>query len=83
MVKGRVAPPKCLFRVATETGQDQCTLIEQSAHLVLVFANTTQLYNLLIINLAIALHDVYMQLRYTMCMISLLSSSASVASYIA
>ena len=36
MVKGRVAPPKCLFRVATQTKKDQYTLTEQSAHLVLL-----------------------------------------------
>ena len=32
MVKGRVTPPKCLFHVATQTEKDQCTLIEQPAH---------------------------------------------------
>ena len=31
MVKGRVAPPKCLFYVAIYT--ERYTLIEQSAHL--------------------------------------------------
>ena len=36
MVKGRVAPPKCLFHVATQIEKDQYTLIEQSAHLVLL-----------------------------------------------
>ena len=36
MVKGRVAPPKCLLHVATQTKIDWCTLIEQSAHLVLL-----------------------------------------------
>ena len=41
MVKGRVAPPKCLFHVATQAEKDRYTLIEQSAHLVLVFTSTT------------------------------------------
>ena len=36
MVKGRVAPPKCLFPVANQIKKDQYTLIEQSAHLVLL-----------------------------------------------
>ena len=36
MVKGRVAPPKCLFYVATQTVKDQYTPIEQSVHLVLL-----------------------------------------------
>ena len=36
MVNGRVAPPKYLFRVATQTEKDRYTLIEQSAHLVLI-----------------------------------------------
>ena len=34
MVKGRVATPKCLFHIATQSEKDQYTLIEQSAHLV-------------------------------------------------
>ena len=61
MVKGRVAPPKCLFHVVTQTENDQYTLIEQSAHLVLKleFTNTTQLYDQLIIRLTIVLHDVH------------------------
>ena len=32
----RVAPPKALFHVATQTEKDRYTLIEQSAHLVLL-----------------------------------------------
>ena len=36
MVKGRVALPKCLFHVATQTVKDQYTLIEQSPHLVVL-----------------------------------------------
>ena len=36
MVKGRVAPPKCLFRVATQIEKDRYTLIEQSTQLVLL-----------------------------------------------
>ena len=46
MVKGKVAPPRCLFHVATQI-EDQYTLIEQSAHLMLklAFTNTIQLYN--------------------------------------
>ena len=50
MVKGRVAPPKCLFHIATCT-KNRYTLIEQSTHLVmlkLAYTNTavtTQLYN--------------------------------------
>ena len=45
MVKGRVAPPKFLSHVATQTKKDRYTLIELSAHLVLAFTNTTQVYN--------------------------------------
>ena len=33
---GRVVPAKCLFHIATQTEKDQYTLIEQSAHLVLL-----------------------------------------------
>ena len=43
MVKGRVAPPKCLLYAATEIEKDQYTLTKQSAHLVLLklpFTNT-------------------------------------------
>ena len=36
MVKGRVAPSKCLFHAATQTEKDQYTLIEQSAQLILL-----------------------------------------------
>ena len=36
MVKGRVALPKCLFPVANQIEKDRYTLIEQSAHLVLL-----------------------------------------------
>ena len=36
MVKGRLAPPKCLFHVATQIEKGRYTLIEQSAHLVLL-----------------------------------------------
>ena len=35
MVKGRVAPPNCLFNVATQIEKIKNTLIEQPAHLVL------------------------------------------------
>ena len=45
IVKGRVAPPKCLFHVIW-TEKDKYTLIEQSAHLVLLklaLTNITQL----------------------------------------
>ena len=42
MAKGRVAS---LFHVATQTEKDRYTLIDQSAHLVLAFTSTTQLYN--------------------------------------
>ena len=31
-----VAPPKCLFYIATQIEQDQYILIEQSAHLVML-----------------------------------------------
>ena len=76
MVKCRVAPPKYLFHVTTQTEKDRYTLIEQSAQWVLLkigiyITNTIQLYNY-IISLPIALHNVYMQLRYIMCMILLL-----------
>ena len=50
MVKGRVAPPKCLFYINTQIEKDQYTLIEQSAHTVLLklaFTNTIQLYSYL------------------------------------
>ena len=36
MVKCKVAPPKCLLHVATQIEKDRYTLIEQSAHLVLL-----------------------------------------------
>ena len=45
MVKGRKAPPKYLFHVATQTEKDQYTLTEQSVPLVLAFTSATQLYN--------------------------------------
>ena len=50
MVKGRVAPPKCLFYINTQIEKHQYTLIEQSAHSVLLklaFTNTIQLYSYL------------------------------------
>ena len=43
MVKGGVAPPKCLFHVPTQTEKDQYTLIDQSAHLVLLTISIIQL----------------------------------------
>ena len=67
----RVDPPKCLFHAATEIEKDRYTLIEQSAHLVLLklaFINTIQLYSWLIISLAITVYYVYMQLRYIIIM---------------
>ena len=36
MIKSRVAPPKCLIHIAINTEKEQYTLIEQSAHLVLL-----------------------------------------------
>ena len=36
MVKGKVAPPKCLFHVVTQIEKDRYTLIEQSGHLALL-----------------------------------------------
>ena len=39
-----------------------------------IYYSTIQLYNQLIISLVIAVHDVYMQLRYIICMMLLLSS---------
>ena len=36
MIKSRVAPPKCLIHIATKIEKEQYTLIEQSAHLVLL-----------------------------------------------
>ena len=36
IVKGIVAPPKCLYHVATHIEKDQYTLIEQSAYLILL-----------------------------------------------
>ena len=36
MIKGGVAPPKCLFHVATPTEKDQYTLIVQSPYLDLL-----------------------------------------------
>ena len=48
IVKGREDPPKCLFHDASQI-EDQYTLIEQSAHLVLleigIYYNTIRLYN--------------------------------------
>ena len=80
MANRRVAPPKCLLRVANQIEKDRYTLIEQSAHLILLklaFNNTTQLCNQLIISLAIyvaiTVHDVhiYAVIKYIMCMMSL------------
>ena len=36
MVMGWVAPPKCLLHAATQIEKERYTLIEQSAHLVLL-----------------------------------------------
>ena len=36
MVKGRVAPPKCLYYIDTQIEKDQYTLVEQSTHLILL-----------------------------------------------
>ena len=36
MIKGSVASPKCLLHVTTQIKKDQYTLIEQSAHVVLL-----------------------------------------------
>ena len=47
MVKGMVAPPKCLFYIDTQIEKDQYTLIEQSAHSEQAFINTIQLYSYL------------------------------------
>ena len=44
MIKGRIALPKYLFHV-TKIEKDRFTLIEQSAPIVLLRINTTQLYN--------------------------------------
>ena len=41
MIKGRVAPPKCLFHVATQIEKSIYTLIEQSAHLIIYYHHTT------------------------------------------
>ena len=79
MTKGRLAPPRCLFYVATQI-ENQHTLIEQSAYLALLYkhvhliTNTTQLYNYLIISLAIAFHDVYNTVEVYNVMSSLLSN---------
>ena len=59
-----------MFHVATQTEKDKYTLIEQSTHLhslvkKLAFTITPHSYVIsFIISLAIALNDVYMQLRY-------------------
>ena len=45
MIKGRVALPKYLFHVATQIEKDRFTLIKQSAPIVVLRINTTQLYN--------------------------------------
>ena len=48
MLMGRVALPKCLPYDPTQIEKDQCTIIEQSVHLVLLklaLTNNTQLYN--------------------------------------
>ena len=42
IVKGRVAPPKCLFRAITQIEEDQYTLIEQST--LLAFTLTAYSY---------------------------------------
>ena len=40
MLKGRVAPPKYLFRVATQMEKDRYSLIEQPRHLILLKIET-------------------------------------------
>ena len=64
MVKGKVAPPKCLL--LSPRLKDTYTLIEQSllnSCQKLAFINNIWLYNWFTISLAIAICDVYMQLR--------------------
>ena len=56
MVKCKVVLPKCLLHVATQIEKDRYTLIEQSAHLVLLKIG---IYSYLIISLAIAVLDEY------------------------
>ena len=63
MVKGRVAPQKCSFHVATQT-ENQYTLIDQLTHMVLLK---------FIIILFIALHDVNIAEVYNVYDMSLLS----------
>ena len=69
MIKGKITLPKCLFYAATQIEKDLYTLIEHTANLIslkLRFTKTIQLYNQQIINLPIAIHDVYMKLKYIM-----------------
>ena len=40
MVKGRLAPLKCLFHDSTQIEKDRFTLIEHTAHLILAFTNS-------------------------------------------
>ena len=40
MLKGRVAPPKCLFHVVNQTEKGQYTLTQRSAHLILLKIGT-------------------------------------------
>ena len=44
MVKGRVAPQKYLFHVATQT-ENQYTLIDQSTHMVLLKIYNHSIYS--------------------------------------
>ena len=60
VVKGRVPLPNVCFMLPLKL-KDRYTLIEQLVYQVLLklaFSNSTQLYNQLMINLAVAVHDV-------------------------
>ena len=54
MVMWRVAPPKCLYYIATQIKRSV-----YSNRTVSKYSTSIQLYNQLIISLVIAVHDVY------------------------
>ena len=74
MPKCKVALPKCLFHVTTQIEKYSNRTISTFGLVTKSpFTYTMQLYNKLIISIAIAVHDVYMHLRHIVCMMTLSS----------
>ena len=65
MVKGKMASSKCLLFVVTQIKQINTSnrTVGTLVLLKLAFTNSIQLYKFLMISLAIAVHDVFVQLR--------------------